>query len=157
MTHFQKKAHGELQKYHNWFIKIYVDQLTQRQIATKGTSLHLLMTLVVRHGFIFWEKNLRPLLHLKDFRAHVEKETRNCIKIFRTDRGSEFTSHEFTNLCEMNGICGQLTAAYSPQQNGVAEMKNRTIMNMVRSMLTKKDIPKKFWPEAVNWSVHVLN
>ncbi|CAL8125961.1 unnamed protein product [Prunus armeniaca] len=93
----------------------------------------------------------------KRFRAHVEKETGNCIKIIRTDRGGEFTSHEFTNLCEMNGIRRQLTAAYSPQQNGVAERINRTIMNMVRSMLTKKDIPKKFWPEVINWSVHILN
>lgn len=57
----------------------------------------------------------------------------------------------------MNGIRRQLTAAYRPQQNGVAERKNRTIMNMVRSMLGKGNIPKTFWPEAVNWSVHVLN
>lgn len=57
----------------------------------------------------------------------------------------------------MNGIRRQFTAAYRPQQNGVAERKNRTIMNMVRSMLVKGNIPKTFWPEAVNWSVHVLN
>lgn len=51
-----------------------------------------------------------------------------------------------------------MTAAYTPQQNnGVAERKNRTIMNMVRSMLSAKRIPKTFWPEAVNWTVHVLN
>lgn len=50
----------------------------------------------------------------KRFRAHVEKEIENCIKIFRTDRGSEFTSHEFTNLCKMNGIRRQFTVAYSP-------------------------------------------
>ncbi|GJS30975.1 pentatricopeptide repeat-containing protein [Tanacetum coccineum] len=45
----------------------------------------------------------------------------------------------------------------TPQQNGVAERKNRTIMNMVRSMLTEKQVPKVFWPEAVRWSVHILN
>lgn len=50
-----------------------------------------------------------------------------------------------------------MTAAYTPQQNGVAEGKNRTIMNMVRSMLSAKRIPKTFWPEGVNWTVHVLN
>lgn len=49
-----------------------------------------------------------------------------------------------------------MTAAYT-QQNGFAERKNRTIMNMVRSMLSAKRIPKTFWPEAVNWAVHVLN
>ncbi|GJU04879.1 retrovirus-related pol polyprotein from transposon TNT 1-94 [Tanacetum coccineum] len=50
-----------------------------------------------------------------------------------------------------------MKAAYTPQQNGVAERKNRTIMNMVRSMLTEKQVPKMFWPEAVRWSVHILN
>ncbi|GJU04881.1 retrovirus-related pol polyprotein from transposon TNT 1-94 [Tanacetum coccineum] len=50
-----------------------------------------------------------------------------------------------------------MKAAYTPQQNGVAERKNRTIMNMVRSMLTEKQVPKMFLPEAVRWSVHILN
>ncbi|CAL8162095.1 unnamed protein product [Prunus armeniaca] len=50
----------------------------------------------------------------------------------------------------------QLTASYTPQHNGVAERKNRTIMN-IRSMLSEKKIPKIFWLEAVNWTVHVLN
>lgn len=93
----------------------------------------------------------------KIFRARVEKETNSFIKVLRTDRGGEFTSQEFTNFCDVNGIKRQLTAAFTPQQNGVAERKNRTIMNMVRSMLSEKKIPKSFWPEAVNWTVHVLN
>ncbi|KAL6321590.1 hypothetical protein AAG906_024591 [Vitis piasezkii] len=71
--------------------------------------------------------------------------------------GGEFTSLEFNAFCKTNGISRQLTAAYTPQQNGVAERKNRTIMNMVRSMLSEKQVPKNFWPEAVNWTTHVLN
>jgi hypothetical protein len=71
--------------------------------------------------------------------------------------GGEFTSQEFTHFCEIHGIHRQLTAAYTPQQNGVAERKNRTIMNMVRSMLFAKSIPSNFWAEAANWCVHVLN
>src|SRR5262249_32519737 len=66
-------------------------------------------------------------------------------------------SHEFNVFCKANGISRQLTATYTPQQNGVAEHKNRTIMNMVRSMLSEKQVPKNFWPEAVNWTAHVLN
>lgn len=93
----------------------------------------------------------------KKFKAKVEKETNQFLQGLRTDCGGEFTSQDFTNFCDVNGINRQLTAAYSPQQNGVAERKNRTIMNMVRNMLSGKDIPKTFWPEAVNWAAHVLN
>ncbi|CAL2258076.1 unnamed protein product [Prunus armeniaca] len=93
----------------------------------------------------------------KSYKARVEKETRAFIRSLRTDRGGEFTSHEFTNFCHENGIHRQLTAAYSPQQNDVAKRKNRTIMNIVQSMLLAKQIPKTFWPEVVNWTVHVLN
>jgi transposase InsO family protein len=93
----------------------------------------------------------------KRFKARVEKETEKDIQCLRTNRGGEYTSNEFANMCESNGIKRQLTAAYIPHQNGVSERRNRTIMNMVRSLLASKNMPKTFWPEAVNWSVHILN
>ncbi|XP_059627119.1 uncharacterized protein LOC132269916 [Cornus florida] len=85
-------------------------------------------------------------------RALVEKEVRRAIKTLRTDRGGEYTSREFANFYEMHGIKRQLTIAYTPQQNGVSERKNRTILNMVRSMLTRRNVPNNFWLEAVNWT-----
>ena len=93
----------------------------------------------------------------KNYKNLVEKETGAFICCLCIDRGGEFTSLEFNAFCKTNGISRQLTAAYTPQQNGVAEHKNRTIMNMVRSMLSEKQVPKNFWPEAVNWTAHVLN
>lgn len=93
----------------------------------------------------------------KNFKACVEKKVGAPIQCLRTDRGGEFTSNEFAKFCEEQGISRQLTAAYTPQQNGVAERKNRTIMNMVRSMLDGRQVPKEFWPEAANWCIHILN
>ncbi|GAU16044.1 hypothetical protein TSUD_339150 [Trifolium subterraneum] len=93
----------------------------------------------------------------KRFKALVEKESSNFIKCLRTDRGGEFTSNSFNEFCSEHGIKRQLTAAYTPQQNGVSERKNRTLMNMVRSMLSGRCVPKRFWPEAVVWATHVLN
>ncbi|CAL5333116.1 unnamed protein product [Camellia sinensis] len=93
----------------------------------------------------------------KSFKALVEKEVGQLIKVLRTDRGGEYNSHEFANFCETHGIKRQLTAAYTPLQNGICERKNRTIMNMVRSLLLRSGVPKIFWPEAVNWSIHILN
>lgn len=75
----------------------------------------------------------------------------------RTDRGGEYCSKEFEVFCDEQGIRRQLTASYTPQQNGVSERKNRTILNMVRSLLVKGGVPKSFWPETVLWSIHVLN
>lgn len=93
----------------------------------------------------------------KCFKKLVENEASSSIKCLRTDRGGKFNSEEFNEFCKEHGIKRQLTAAYTPQQNGVAERKNRTVMNLVRSMLSEKKMPKFFWPEAVNWATYVLN
>ena len=93
----------------------------------------------------------------KSFKAQVENETGRAIKTLRTDRGGEYCSKVFEDFCESNGIRRELTTAYTPQQNGVSERKNRTILNMVRSLLARGRMEKTFWPEAINWSIHVLN
>ena len=80
----------------------------------------------------------------KNFKALVENEAGKKIKIFRTYRGGEFCSKEFNEYCEANGIRGQLAASYTAQQNGVCERKNRTILNMVRSLLATRGVPKFF-------------
>lgn len=105
----------------------------------------------------FLQEKSEAFSTFKNFMTLVEKEADKSIKFFRSDRGGEYNSHEFINFCEEHGIQKQLTAAYTPQQNGVSERKNRTILNMVRSILTKSGVPKNFWPEAVNWSIHILN
>ncbi|KAF3667702.1 hypothetical protein FXO37_09904 [Capsicum annuum] len=56
-----------------------------------------------------------------------------------------------------SGIRRELTTAYTPQQNGISEKKNKTILHMVRNLLAKGKMKKTFWPEAVNWSINVLN
>ncbi|KAG7561531.1 Zinc finger CCHC-type superfamily [Arabidopsis thaliana x Arabidopsis arenosa] len=93
----------------------------------------------------------------KSFELMVENEARMKIGCLRSDRGGEFTSKEFNEFCAANGIKRQVTAAFTPQQNGVAERRNRTIMNMVRCLLMEKGMPKKFWGEAASWTNHILN
>jgi hypothetical protein len=93
----------------------------------------------------------------KKYKVFVEKEIGDVICCLRTDRGGEFTSPKFNNFCSIHRVNRQLTTTYTPQQNRVVERKNRTIMNMVRSKLSGKEVPKEFWPEAINWSIYVLN
>ncbi|XP_022635028.1 uncharacterized protein LOC111241414 [Vigna radiata var. radiata] len=95
--------------------------------------------------------------NFKKFKAHIEKESGLLIKALRSDRGGEFTSKEFQKYCEDNRIRRQLTVPRSPQQNGVAERKNRTILKMARSMLKSKRLPKEFWAEAVACAVYLTN
>ena len=87
--------------------------------------------------------------------AEVESEEK--LKALRTDRGGEFTSNEFKSYCEKHGIKRYLTAPYTPQQNGVIERRNQTIVAMARSMLKSKKLPGRFWGESVTTAVYLLN
>lgn len=87
----------------------------------------------------------------------VERQTRSKIKVLHIDKGGEFTSQEFNSFCERHGIIKQLTTPYTPQQNGVSERKNRTIMEMARALLKDKGMPLKFWAEVVLTAVQLIN
>ncbi|XP_010412760.1 PREDICTED: uncharacterized protein LOC104699114 [Camelina sativa] len=93
----------------------------------------------------------------KRFKEFVEKQTGKDIKTFRTDRGGEFTSTEFNRFCEENGVSRHLTAPYTPQQNGVIERRNRTLMEMTRSLLKAMKVPNDMWGEAVRDSTYLIN
>ncbi|KAI5352878.1 hypothetical protein L3X38_005770 [Prunus dulcis] len=73
------------------------------------------------------------------------------------NRGGEYTSVEFDRFCDNAGIERQLTTPYTPQQNGVAERKNRTIVKISKCLLLEKKIPFDFWAKAVNISLYILN
>ncbi|GKV16599.1 hypothetical protein SLEP1_g27221 [Rubroshorea leprosula] len=93
----------------------------------------------------------------KKFKALVENQSGCRIKKLRSDNGKEYTSNDFNLFCEEAGVDHQLTVSYTPQQNGIAERKNRTVMEMARCMLAKKKLPKCFWAEAVYTAVYLLN
>ncbi|KAD3640707.1 hypothetical protein E3N88_29930 [Mikania micrantha] len=79
------------------------------------------------------------------------------INVLRTDKGGEFNSTEFKQYCEEEEISRQLTAPYTPQQNGVVERRNRTILNATRSMLCAMSMPQDLWAKSVRHAVHILN
>ena len=87
----------------------------------------------------------------------IENHTKKKIKTFRSDNCEKFTSKEFKELCREPGIKRELTTPYDPQQNGVAERKNRTIMEVARALLHDQDLPIHLWAEATRTSVYVQN
>ena len=97
------------------------------------------------------------LEQFKRFKLMAEAEKGVKIKCIRSDQGGEFTSEDFKELCDKSGIKKQLTAPYTPQQNGVVERKTRTIMGLERSMLKEKELPLELWGEAGSTCVYVLN
>ena len=91
----------------------------------------------------------------KEFKALIENHTEKKIKNFRSDNGVEFTSNEFKDLCKELGIMRDLSTPYNPQQNGIVEWKNRTIMEAIRAMLNDQDLPMHLWDEAARTMVYV--
>ncbi len=94
----------------------------------------------------------KPILPPRSRKSNVLARSSNSgsrLKALRTDNGGEYLSTEFKNYLAENGIEHQLTVAYTPQQNGVAEWMNRTLVDLVRSMLHSKGPAKRFWAEAL--------
>lgn len=93
----------------------------------------------------------------KKFTNFVEKQTGSFIKILRSDQGKEYNSKEFDKFCEDEGMRRQVTTRYTPQQNGVVETKNKTVVEMGKSMAHEKSLPKNIWAEAVYTAIYLLN
>jgi hypothetical protein len=93
----------------------------------------------------------------KEFKALIENLSERNIKILRSDNGGEYTSKEFVNFYKDVGIKRELTTPYNPQQNGVAEQKNRTILEAVKTMIHDEDLPMFLWAEATMTVVYVQN
>lgn len=78
-------------------------------------------------------------------------------KNFRSDRGGEYLSNKFQDYLSDNGIKFECTVCYAPEQNGVAERKNRTLVEAVRALLSSSSLPKRFWAEAMNNACQTFN
>ncbi|KAI5003256.1 hypothetical protein ZWY2020_030416 [Hordeum vulgare] len=79
------------------------------------------------------------------------------IKHIRSDNGTEFKNTGLDDYLDELGITHELSAPYTPQQNGVVERKNRTLVEMARTMLEEYQTPRRFWPEAINIACHIIN
>ncbi|MCO5567568.1 hypothetical protein L7F22_021262 [Adiantum nelumboides] len=92
-----------------------------------------------------------------EFKVMVEKENGCHIKCLCTDGGGEYMSHSFDDYLREQGIRRQITCRYTPQQNGVAERKNRVIAEIARAMMNEMNMPLTYWAEAVHTIVHITN
>ncbi|KAM1747093.1 hypothetical protein ACFX11_013661 [Malus domestica] len=111
-----------------------------------------------RFGYVYLMKyKSESFERFKEFKNEVEKQTGKQIKILRSDRGGEYLSNEFLDYLKECGIISQWTPPGTPQLNGVSERRNRTLMNMVRSMMSFADLPVTFWGYALYTTAYLLN
>ncbi|GKA72550.1 putative ribonuclease H-like domain-containing protein [Tanacetum coccineum] len=94
---------------------------------------------------------------LKTFIIEIENQLDHKVKVTRCDNGTEFKNSIMNQFCEMKGIEREFSVARTPQQNGVAERKNRTLIEAARTMLVDSKLPTTFWAKAVNTACYVLN
>ena len=87
----------------------------------------------------------------------MENHRNKKIKFLRSDRGGEYLSYEFGLNLKQCGIVSQLTPPETPQHNGVSECRNRTLLDMVRSMMSLTDLPLSFWGYALETAALTLN
>ncbi|MGI4370307.1 hypothetical protein ACR2V4_27330 [Klebsiella pneumoniae] len=93
----------------------------------------------------------------KWYTVRVENETGRQLKCLRSNRGGEFTSNEFNLFCNDHGIKRQVSASRTPQQNGIVERRNRSIVDCARTLMIEKNVPQTFWREAISTTVYTLN
>ncbi|GJW67580.1 putative ribonuclease H-like domain-containing protein [Tanacetum coccineum] len=94
---------------------------------------------------------------LKDFIRQIENQLNQKVKTIRCDNGTEFKNRDINEFCGLKGIKREYSNARTPQQNGVAERKNRTLIEAARTMLADSFLPNTFWAEAVSTACYVLN
>ena len=87
----------------------------------------------------------------------MENQLDRKIKKFRSDRGGEYTTKTPEDFCEKNGIIHEVSAPYTPQQNGLATQKNRTLKEMMNSKLLSSSLSNNIWGEAVLYACYILN
>ncbi|GKA95470.1 putative ribonuclease H-like domain-containing protein [Tanacetum coccineum] len=94
---------------------------------------------------------------LKTSITGIENQLDQKVKVIRCDNGTEFKNSIMNQFCKMKGIKREFSVAWTPQQNGVVERKNRTLIEAARTMLVDSKLPTTFWAEAVNTACYVLN
>ncbi|GKA38976.1 retrotransposon protein, putative, ty1-copia subclass [Tanacetum coccineum] len=129
-----------------------------RHVSRQGASYFItFMNDYSRYGHVYFLKHKHEVFEtFKVFKNEVENQFRKTIKALRSDRGGEYISQEFKDYLKAYGIIQQLTPPYTPQHNGVSERRNRTLLDMVRSMMNLTTLPLSFWDYALEFATRIL-
>ncbi|KAJ9538263.1 LOW QUALITY PROTEIN: hypothetical protein OSB04_030996 [Centaurea solstitialis] len=95
--------------------------------------------------------------NIVSFTNMIQTQFHKCIKNFRTDNGTEFVNHKFSQFTKGMGIIHQTSCVYTPQQNGVVERKHRHLLNVARALLFQSGLPLNMWHECILTATYLIN
>ena len=111
-----------------------------------------------RYVWVYFLKRKNEMLsRFLEWKTLVERTSGKQLKVLRSDNGGEYTSEEFMKHLKSEGVCHERTVPKNPQQNGVAEHFNRTLIEMTRVMLSGSNLPRNLWAEALSTAVYIRN
>jgi transposase InsO family protein len=140
---------------------LHMDTVGPARVYSAGGKWYVLVVVddVLRYSWVFFmESKEEAFPFVRDLILRLKNERpKHVMRAIRSDNGTEFKNTHFEAFCNGLGLEHQLSSPYVPPQNGVVELKNRTLVEMARMMLDEHRTPRKFWAEAINTACYVSN
>ncbi|GJW57775.1 retrotransposon protein, putative, ty1-copia subclass [Tanacetum coccineum] len=158
LAHISKKRIEKLQ--HEGLLKSTDDESFEQCVSClSGASYFITFTNdYSRYGYVYLLKYKHEVFEtFKVFKNEVENQLGKTIKALRSDRGGEYIIQDFKDYLKACRIVQQLTSPYTPQHNGVSERRNRTLLDMIRSMMNLTTLPLSFWDYDLESATRILN
>jgi transposase InsO family protein len=139
---------------------LHMDTVGPSRVRSMGGKWYVLVIVdnYSRYSLIFFLVSKDEVFeHFQLLALRLNNEHPNCLKVIRSDNGTEFRNTSFDEFCLEHGIDQQFSTPRVPQQNGVVERKNRTLVEMVRTMLDEHRTPRRFWTDAISIACYISN
>jgi transposase InsO family protein len=138
----------------------HMDTIGPSRIRSMGGKWYVLI-IVDDYSYYSWifflESKDEVFEHFRSLALRLNNEYPNCLKVIRSDSRTEFRNTSFDQFCLEHGIDQQFSAPHVPQQNGVIERKNRTLVEMVRTMLNEHRTLRRFWANVISTACYICN
>ncbi|WVZ54211.1 hypothetical protein U9M48_005048 [Paspalum notatum var. saurae] len=139
---------------------LHMDTVGPTRVASVSGKWYVLVVVddFSRFSWVFFmEFKDEAFGFVRDLVLRLRNESHKAMRAIRSDNGGEFRNSRFENFCRDLGLEHQFSSPYTPPQNGVVERKNRTLVEMARTMLDEHRTPRRFWAEAVNTACYIAN
>jgi transposase InsO family protein len=139
---------------------LHMDTVGPSRVRSMGGKWYVLVIVddYSHYSFVFFLESKDQIFnHFRLLALRLNNEHPNCLKAIRSDNGTEFRNASFDEFCLEHDIEQQFSAPRVPQQNGVMERKNCTLVEIARTMLDEHGTPRCFWADAISTACYVSN